>query len=80
MSIYEYKGELYFIGHRTKKMVKIIELYNPTSEGYCCKDGLRHPAAGHLVSPKSLRLLKPHEITKDMRLQLSKRRKQIRGF
>lgn len=80
MSIYQYKGDLYFIGYRMKKMVYIIELYNPTTMSYCCKDGLRHPAAGHNVLLSSLRKLKPTEITNAMRIQLRKRKNQAREY
>jgi|ERR1044071_7670025 hypothetical protein len=65
--LYEARGQVGFVGYQTNFYVKLVELYNPTEEEYCCKgNGMRHPAAGPYVRKTSVRKLATNEITKAM--------------
>jgi hypothetical protein len=75
--LYEVRGQLGFLGYQTNHFAYFVELYNPTNESY---QDTRHPASGIYAKKTTARKLQPIEITKEMRKQWEKRKKQACRF
>lgn len=81
--LYRAKGHsrIGILANQTKCYATFVELYNPTTEEYCCEgEGLRHPAVGFTVMKYNAIKLRPEEISSKMRKQWQDRLKQACGY